>query len=57
MIGGFASGFTYTILYGRFNEGGHPQFVWYVLGGHMILAVLVFYLFVRFAGEFKEQES
>jgi dipeptide/tripeptide permease len=57
MIGGFASGFTYTVLYGRFNEAGHPQFVWYVLGGHMIVAVLVFYLFVRFAGEFTEQES
>lgn len=57
MIGGFASGFTYTILYGRFNSAGHPEWVWYALGAHSFAAILVLWLFVRFRGEFSQQSS
>jgi dipeptide/tripeptide permease len=57
MIGGFTSGFLYTTLYGRLNTGGHPEWVWYVLTAHVALAVLVFWGFVRVAGEFREQSA
>lgn len=57
MIGGFTSGFLYTTLYGRFNAAGHPEWVWYVLTAHVALAVLVFWGFVRVAGEFHEQSA
>jgi dipeptide/tripeptide permease len=57
MIGGFTSGFIYTSLYGRFNAAGAPERVWFVLAAHTLLAVAGFWLFVRVAGEFKEQEA
>jgi MFS family permease len=57
MIGGVTSGVTYTSLYGRFNDAGNPQMIWYVMAGHMLLAVVVFWVFVKVAGEFKEQEA
>ena len=57
MIGAFLSGITYTVLYGRLNDAGHPQWVWYILAAHTLLAVAAFGLFVRFAGEFKELEA
>jgi dipeptide/tripeptide permease len=53
-IGAF-SGILYTSVYGYFHSHGAPERVWYVLGGHMLLAVAVFWLFGRIAGEFKEQ--
>jgi dipeptide/tripeptide permease len=55
MIGGFTSGFTYTTLYGQFNDAGHPERIWYVMGAHLLVGVLVFWAFVRVAGEFREQ--
>ena len=57
MIGGFTSGFIYTTLYGRFNTAGAPEKVWYVLAVHTLLAVAAFWIFVRVAGEFKEQQA
>jgi len=57
MIGGFTSGFTYTSLYGRFNAAGAPEWVWFVLAAHTLLAVAAFWVFVRVAGEFKEQQA
>jgi len=54
-IGGLFSGVLYTSIYGYFHGAGRPEYVWYVMGGHMLLAVAVFWLFVRIAGEFKEQ--
>jgi dipeptide/tripeptide permease len=57
MIGGFASGFIYTTLYGRFTEAGRPELVWYVMASHVLLAVAVFWIFVRVGGEFREQEA
>jgi dipeptide/tripeptide permease len=56
-IGGFTSGITYTSLYGYFADQGHAERVWFVLAAHMVVAAVVFSLFTRFAGEFKEQEA
>ena len=55
-IGAFA-GFIYTPLSGTFRDMGHADYIWYVLAAHLILAIVVLHLFVRFAGEFKEQEE
>lgn len=56
-IGGATSGVIYTTLYGHFRTLGHPDYVWYVLAAHLIVAVVVLSIFRRVAGEFKEQEE
>jgi len=57
LIGAALSGVIYTTLYGFFRDGGHSEYVWYVLAGHMILGMIVLTLFTKTAGEFKEQEE
>lgn len=57
MLGGVLSGVTYTTLYGRFTDSGHPEYVWYALALHTLIGVLVLMLFARMAGEFSEQEE
>lgn len=57
MIGGFTSGLVYTSLYGRFNAAGNPQAVWYLMAAHLVVGVVAFWLFVRLAGEFREQSA
>ena len=57
MIGGALSGVTYTSLSGFFNNMGHPEYVWYVLAAHILLAIGVLVLFTKVAGEFKERET
>jgi POT family proton-dependent oligopeptide transporter len=54
--GAFA-GPIYTTLSGYFRDGGHAEYVWYVLAAHLIVAIGVLTLFVKLAGEFKEQEE
>jgi MFS family permease len=56
-IGGATSGILYTTLYGYFREGGHPEYVWYTLAVHLILAILILLGFTRILGEFKEREE
>jgi MFS family permease len=56
-IGGFGSGITYTSLSGYFVEQGRPEYVWYVLAAHLILAIVVMTVFKRVAGEFQEQDA
>jgi dipeptide/tripeptide permease len=56
-IGGFLSGIVYTDLSGRVNDAGHPEYIWYIMAAHMVLAVIVLTVFMRVAGEFKEQEA
>jgi MFS family permease len=51
------SGVTYTSLYGHFADEGHPEYVWYILAGHLVLGILALSLFVRLAGGFQQQES
>ena len=55
-IGAF-SGPIYTTMYGRFDAAGHPEYVWYVLAAHVLLAIVVINLFVKFFGAFQEQEA
>jgi len=56
-IGGVTSGMTYTTLYGRFQTAGHPEYVWYVLAGHVVVGMLAIFLFTRIAGEFHERKE
>lgn len=55
MLGGYLSGKVYTTLYGSYDKAGIPEKVWYVLGAHMVLAAVAFFVFVKIAGEFKER--
>jgi len=57
MIGAALSGVTYTSLSGYFNDMGRPDYVWYVLAAHTILAVVVLAGFTKMAGEIKELEE
>ncbi len=57
MLGGALSGVTYTTLYGRFSDSGHPEYIWYALALHTIVGILILMLFTRLAGEFHEQEE
>jgi len=57
MIGAALSGVTYTSLYGVFENMGNPEYVWYVLGTHTIVGILVLMLFTRVAGELQEQDA
>ncbi len=57
MIGGVSSGLVYTSLYGRCNDAGAPERVWFVMAAHCLLAVAAFWIFVRVAGEFREQQA
>ncbi len=56
-IGGFLAGKIYTPLYGTFKDAGNPHYIWYIAGAHLILGIVVFLLFIRIAGEFKQQEK
>jgi len=57
MLGGALSGVTYTALYGRFSDSGHPEYVWYALAAHVLIGILVLMIFARLAGEFREQSE
>jgi POT family proton-dependent oligopeptide transporter len=57
MIGAALSGVTYTSLYGRFEGMGNPEYVWFVLGVHSVLAIVALKLFTKLAGELKEREE
>jgi POT family proton-dependent oligopeptide transporter len=56
MLGGALSGVAYTSLYGRFNDMGHPEYVWFALALHAIVGILILTIFTRTAGVFQEQE-
>ncbi len=55
-LGAF-SGIIYQPIYGHFSELGHPEYVWYVLASHLALGCIVFFTFMKTAGEFKELNS
>jgi POT family proton-dependent oligopeptide transporter len=55
-IGGLTSG-AYTFLYGRFEQAGHAEYVWYTLAGHVLLGALAIFLFIRLVGEFHERQE
>lgn len=55
-IGGLSSG-LYTSWYGRVQSAGHPEHIWYIMAANYVLAIVVLTIFMRVAGEFKEQEA
>ncbi len=55
-VAGLTSGF-YTRFYYYFRDGGNAEYIWYILAGHMILAIVIFIAFGKIAGSFEEQES
>jgi POT family proton-dependent oligopeptide transporter len=56
-VGAF-SGVLYTMLYGRFSDGGNPQMVWYVLAGHLVVGIIALLIWQRAAGGgFVQQEE
>ena len=57
MVGAALSGVTYTSLWGTFEAGGHPEYVWYTLGAHTLLSIAVLVLFTRTAGALEEREE
>lgn len=56
-IGGTLSGVTYTSLYGYFNDLGHVEYVWYTLGVHQLVGILLIFVYMKVLGEFKELEK
>jgi proton-dependent oligopeptide transporter, POT family len=57
MLGGALSGVTYTALYGTFDDQGRPEYIWFTLAAHLAIGIAILMLFLRTAGEFKEQEK
>jgi hypothetical protein len=55
-IGGLTSG-VYTWASGRMIDLGHAEYIWYILAAHYLLAIAALTIFMRTAGEFKEQEA
>lgn len=58
-LGGFLSGKVYTsYIYNHVkNQMGQPEMVWFILAAHIFVSILVFYIFTKYLGEFKELES
>jgi MFS family permease len=57
MIGAL-SGIIYQPIFQLFtNKMNHPEYIWYVVGAHLLLGIVVFIIFVKILGEFKEQEK
>ncbi len=58
LVGASLSGVIYTsTLYGVFEKMNHPEYTWYTLGGHLIVGIIVLYIYSKTAGKFKEQEE
>ena len=55
-LGGALSGVTYTSLYGYVLEIGHPEYVWYILAAHYVIAIVAMWIFTKTLGDFKELE-
>jgi dipeptide/tripeptide permease len=56
-IGGATSGIVYTSLYGYFRGLNHPEYVWYTLAGHLVVAIVILLAFSKVMGDFKEREE
>jgi dipeptide/tripeptide permease len=57
LIGAALSGVLYTSLYGYFRAQGNPEYIWYVLACHLVLGIILMFLFTRFIGVFKELDE
>jgi len=55
-LGGGTSG-LYTWLYGVFRDMDQPDYIWYTLGAHLLIGIMVLWGFTRVMGEFKERDE
>lgn len=55
LIGSALSGVTYTTLYGVYNRMDRPEYLWWTIGIHLFLGMLLISWFIKRAGEFKER--
>ncbi|MBN2486721.1 MAG: MFS transporter [Bacteroidales bacterium] len=53
-VGALLSG-QYTKLFGKFENAGTPEYIWYIMAVHCLLAIVAIWLFFWFAGSFSEQ--
>lgn len=56
-VGATLSGVTYTALYGYLENIGKLDWVWYILGAHVILGVIAINFYVKKFTSFKEVEA
>jgi POT family proton-dependent oligopeptide transporter len=54
---GACSGLIYTPMHAYFTTQGNPEYVWYVVAAHVVVGILIFGAFSKFAGEFQERDS
>lgn len=55
---GAFSGLIYQRIYQHFTDKmQHPEYIWYVVAVHLMLGILVFLIFTKSLGEFKEREE
>lgn len=58
LIGATLSGVIYTTtLFNLFERMNHPEYVWYTLGGHLIIGIIVLYIYSKTAGKFQERDE
>jgi len=57
LIGSALSGVTYTSIYGVYNRMDHPEYLWWTVGAHLLLGMLLISWFIKKAGEFKERSE
>jgi POT family proton-dependent oligopeptide transporter len=55
-VGAF-SGVIYTSLYGRWADAGHAGWVWYAMGIHVLVGIVVLAIFERASGGFARQKE
>jgi dipeptide/tripeptide permease len=53
---GAFSGLIYTPLYGYFTEYNQPGNVWFVMAGHLLVGMIVIFIFTKISGGFESQE-
>lgn len=57
-LGGFLSGLIYTSwIYRVLNENSTPEWVWIILGLHLLVGIVAIFIFSKLGGQFKMQES
>ncbi|MBT3955087.1 MAG: hypothetical protein HOF38_02890, partial [Elusimicrobiaceae bacterium] len=56
-VGATLSGITYTALYGYLENIGKLDWVWYILGAHVVLGVIAINFYVKKFTNFKEVEA
>jgi dipeptide/tripeptide permease len=53
-FGAMLSG-AYTGMMGKFESAGHPQYVMFTLAAHLLVGIVVIFIYTRTLGNFKER--